>query len=177
MTKSKDQAPDNIDTQAMAELNRSVFAAIQKGATMKDLQGVSDAAMDGVYAYAYRFYQQGKLKEAESFFRFLFMYDFRCAEYPMGLAAVYQLRGEYVKAIEYYAIAASLAKEDLRPVFHAAQCHLCVGNRKAARRNFEMVLERAALPVLRSTAKACLEVMDSDIQAVDDGDSRHRTSP
>ena len=173
MTKSQKQRASNIDTEAMDELNRSVFAAIQKGATMKDLQGVSDAAMEGMYAYAYRFYQQGKLKEAESFFRFLFMYDFRCAEYPMGLAAVYQLRGEYLKAIEYYAIAASLAKDDLRPVFHAAQCHLCVGNRQAARRNFEMVLERAALPVLKSTAKACLEVLDNDRPELDKDDS-HR---
>ncbi|KKB62057.1 hypothetical protein WM40_19330 [Robbsia andropogonis] len=150
------------DVAELERLNRAVFTAIQKGATMKDLHGVTDAAMEGLYAYAYRFYQQGKLKEAESFFRFLFMYDFRCAEYPMGLAAVYQLRGEYVKAIEYYAIAGSLAKDDLRPIFHAAQCHLCLGNRAAARRNFEQVLAQAELPILRETAKSCLEVMAKD---------------
>ncbi|KIJ02888.2 CesD/SycD/LcrH family type III secretion system chaperone [Xanthomonas phaseoli pv. phaseoli] len=158
------QKETNVDTEELDRLNRSVLAAIQKGATMKDLHGVTDAAMEGVYAYAYRFYQQGKLKEAESFFRFLFMYDFRCAEYPMGLAAVYQLRGEYQKAIEYYAIAISLTKDDLRPVFHSAQCHLCLGNRSVARQSFEVVLERADIPVLRDAAKACLDVMDKGLQ-------------
>lgn len=156
------QVETNVDIEELDRLNKSVFAAIQKGATMKDLHGVTDAAMEGIYAYAYRFYQQGKLKEAESFFRFLFMYDFRCGEYPMGLAAVYQLQGEYQKAIEYYAIASSLAKDDLRPLFHSAQCYLCLGNHSIARRNFEVVLERADIPVLKEAAKTCLKVMDKD---------------
>ena len=147
-------------TAAHADTRLTLYGRLDNG--IEYLHGVTDAAMEGLYAYAYRFYQQGKLKEAESFFRFLFMYDFRCAEYPMGLAAVYQLRGEYVKAIEYYAIAGSLAKDDLRPIFHAAQCHLCLGNRAAARRNFEQVLAQAELPILRETAKSCLEVMAKD---------------
>ncbi|MCY0387225.1 SycD/LcrH family type III secretion system chaperone [Robbsia sp. Bb-Pol-6] len=151
----------NDDAVELDRLNRVVIAAIQKGATMKDLHGVTDAAMEGLYAYAYRFYQQGRLKEAESFFRFLFMYDFRCAEYPMGLGAVYQLQGDYPKAIEYYTIAGSLAEDDMRPVFHAAQCHACLGNRAAARRKFEVVMERASMPVLREAAKASLDVMEN----------------
>lgn len=32
--------------------------------------------MDGLYAHAYEFYNQGRLDEAETFFRFLCIYDF-----------------------------------------------------------------------------------------------------
>ncbi|PPU95114.1 SycD/LcrH family type III secretion system chaperone [Xanthomonas albilineans] len=158
------ETEQKFDMEELNRLNRSIFAAIQKGATIKDLHGVTDAAMEGMYAYAYRFYQQGKLKEAESFFRFLFMYNFRCAEYPMGLAAVYQLKGEYQKAIEYYAIASSLAKDDLRPIFHSAQCYLCLGKRSLARQNFEVVLKCSGEQVLKDAAKACLNVMDKDLR-------------
>ncbi|WP_306453916.1 MULTISPECIES: tetratricopeptide repeat protein, partial [unclassified Burkholderia] len=42
--------------------------------------------MDGIYAYAYRFYQRGRLDEAEVFFRFLYIYDFYNVDYATGLA-------------------------------------------------------------------------------------------
>ncbi len=66
--------------------------ALQNGATMKDIHGVSSDTMQDVYKLAYDFYHQGKLNDAESLFRFLCIYDFYNPEYAMGLAAVYQLK-------------------------------------------------------------------------------------
>ncbi|WP_415867904.1 SycD/LcrH family type III secretion system chaperone, partial [Burkholderia ambifaria] len=111
----------------MERMASSMIEAIQSGATIKDIQGVSQDMMDGVYAYAYRFYQQGKLEEAEVFFRFLCIYDFYNVEYAMGLAAVFQLKGNYAKAIDLYALAFALAKDDYRPMLHVGQCHLMLG--------------------------------------------------
>lgn len=103
----------------------SLFSAIKKGATLKDLHGIPQATMQGIYAYAYKFYRQGELDKAESFFRFLCMYDFSCAEYHLGLGAVYQLKGEYGRAIEYYGVARSLASQDYRSVLHPVSV-ICV---------------------------------------------------
>ncbi|MDR5612436.1 MAG: tetratricopeptide repeat protein, partial [Arsenophonus sp.] len=58
------------------EYTELVTEALQQGASLKDLEGIPDELMDGVYHFAYDFYQQGKLEEAETFFRFLCLYDF-----------------------------------------------------------------------------------------------------
>ncbi len=68
------------------------------GATYKDIHGIPKNTMDEVYAYAYEFYQKGKLKEAETFFRFLSICYFYNADYVMGLADVYQLTKRYEKS-------------------------------------------------------------------------------
>lgn len=138
----------------------SLFSAIKKGATLKDLHGIPQATMQGIYAYAYKFYRQGELDKAESFFRFLCMYDFSCAEYHLGLGAVYQLKGEYGRAIEYYGVARSLASHDYRSVLHSGQCHLCLGNIAAARECFASVKEKSRVPCLEQAASACLGALD-----------------
>lgn len=57
----------------MDELLNDVTSALMSGATYKDIHGISQEMMDGIYAYAYEFYQQGKLKEAETFFAFEYL--------------------------------------------------------------------------------------------------------
>src|SRR5260370_30966161 len=133
----------NIDDAEMQEMTASLMEAVQNGATLKDLQGVPQDLMDGIYAFAHRFYQHGRLDDAEVFFRFLCIYDFYNAEYPMGLTAVCQLKKNYPKAIDLYALAFSLSKNDYRPMFHTGQCHLMMGKAPMARRCFEVVMERS----------------------------------
>ncbi|EPZ8123983.1 type III secretion system translocator chaperone SicA [Yersinia enterocolitica] len=111
--------------------------ALMDGASYKDIHGIPQSTMDGLYAYAYEFYQQGKLSEAETFFRFLSIYDFYNTDYVMGLAAVYQLTKRYEKAAELYSLAFILAKDDYRPLFHAGQCNLMLKKSSAALHCFE----------------------------------------
>ncbi|MET5115717.1 tetratricopeptide repeat protein, partial [Burkholderia pseudomallei] len=77
----------NIDDIEAPEMAAALLDAVQNGATLKDLHQVPPDLMDGIYAFAYRCYQQGRLDDAEVFFRFLCIYDFYKAEYAMGLAA------------------------------------------------------------------------------------------
>ncbi len=51
----------------MEELLDNITTALMDGATYKDIHGIPQSTMDGIYSYAYEFYQQGKLKEAETF--------------------------------------------------------------------------------------------------------------
>ncbi|SUX55963.1 tetratricopeptide repeat protein [Chromobacterium vaccinii] len=80
---------DIEDQKKYAEM---VWEAVREGATLKDLNGIPQDMMDGLYAHAYDFYQKGKLDDAETFFRFLCIYDFYNPDYIIGLAAVYQLK-------------------------------------------------------------------------------------
>ncbi|MGL4907467.1 MAG: type III secretion system translocator chaperone SicA, partial [Plesiomonas sp.] len=104
---------DNVNEEQVAEM---IWAAVNEGATLKDVHGIPEEMMEGLYAHAYDFYNKGRLDEAETFFRFLCIYDFYNPDYIMGLAAVYQLKKQYQKAADLYAVAFALGKNDYRPV-------------------------------------------------------------
>lgn len=140
--------------------SEKLMDALQNGATMQDIHGVSSDTMQDIYKLAYDFYHQGKLSDAESLFRFLCIYDFYNPEYAMGLGAVYQLKKNYAKAIEFYALAYSLAKEDYRPMFYAGQCNLMMRQAAQARKCFDIVLERSSDPLLIEKSAAYLSAMD-----------------
>jgi len=156
--RSRERGDDeqNMDAKVAA----SLLSAIQQGATLKDIQGVSSDMMDGIYAYAYQFYQQGRLEDAEAFFRLLCMYDFYNPEYPMGLAAVFQLKEDHARAIDLYALAFSLSKQDYRPMFYSGQCYLFMGKAPMARQCFKTVLESAPDERLKQMAASYLAGLD-----------------
>lgn len=141
------------------EFTGSLVEAIQNGAVLKDVQGVSNDTMNDIYKIAYEFYHLGKLDDAESLFRFLCIYDFYNSEYSMGLAAVYQLKKNYRKAIDFYALAYSLAEEDYRPMFYAGQCNLMLRQEVQARKCFSIVISRSRVPFLQEKAQSYLSAL------------------
>lgn len=142
-----------------AETTRLILEGLRGGATLADLKGVSGDTLEGVYALAYRYYQNGQLDEAEAFFRFLCLYDFYNADYPLGMGAVLQLKKAYEKAIGMYAVAQALDLQDDRPMFHVGQCHLALGRLAAARSCFESVAGRAQGTELGQRAAAYLDAI------------------
>ncbi|MFS4413291.1 MULTISPECIES: type III secretion system translocator chaperone SicA [Providencia] len=153
---------NNFQQMDMEELLDNITTALMDGATYKDIHGIPQSTMDGIYSYAYEFYQQGKLKEAETFFRFLSIYDFYNTDYVMGLAAVYQLTKRYAKATELYALAFVLAKNDYRPLFHAGQCNLMMKKSSAAIHCFESVLESSSDVDLQNKSQIYLSALKKD---------------
>ena len=140
--------------------SENLIEAIQNGATLKDVNDVSNETMNDVYKLAYDFYHHGKLNDAESLFRFLCIYDFYNPEYAMGLAAVYQLKKDYQKAIDFYALAYSLSKDDYRPMFYAGQCNLMQRRAVQARKCFEIVVNRCRDQTLTQRASTYLLALD-----------------
>ncbi|CAM2144837.1 Chaperone protein IpgC [Pararobbsia alpina] len=130
--------------------------ALQAGSSLRELPAIPAQVMNGIHAYAYEFYQQGRLDEAEAFFRFLCLYDFYNADYAMGLAAVFQLQGRHRQAIDLYGVAMRLGFTDPTPVFHAGQCFLKLGEIEDARECFAYVLAETDDGVLRERADAYL---------------------
>ncbi|WP_303395607.1 type III secretion system translocator chaperone SicA [Pandoraea sp. PE-S2T-3] len=139
----------------------AIWDAVIAGASLKDIHGISSETMDGLYAHAYDFYCKGQLAQAEAFFRFLCIYDFYNSEYIVGLAAVCQLKAEYQKAVDLYAMAFAVGKNDYRPVFYAGQCQMMMQDPVAARECFALVSESSADAELCARAVAYLSALDS----------------
>ncbi|MBX9295503.1 type III secretion system translocator chaperone SicA [Chromobacterium piscinae] len=147
---------DSADDDRLAEV---IWQAVSEGATLKDVQGIPQDLMDGLYAHAYDFYNKGRLDDAETFFRFLCIYDFYNPDYIIGLAAVSQLKKQFQKAADLYAVAFALGKNDYRPVFFTGQCQLFMRKAAKARQCFELVLERSDDEALRVKAQVYLDTL------------------
>jgi type III secretion system low calcium response chaperone LcrH/SycD len=147
------------DTTTNENMAETLLAGLQAGATVGDMRGISGDMLEGVYAYAYRFYESGQIDKAEVFFRFLYLYDFYNGEYALGLAAVYQMKREYQKAIDMYAVAFALTKNDYRPMFHVGQCQLALKKLALAKDCFESVLEKSEDESLVARARTYLDAM------------------
>ncbi|NIJ70772.1 SycD/LcrH family type III secretion system chaperone [Xanthomonas sp. 60] len=162
---------------ASAEVTRLILEGLRAGATLADLKGVDSNLLEGVYAIAHRYYQNGQLDEAETFFRFLCLYDFYNADYALGMGAVLHLKKEYDKAIGMYAVAQTLNLQDDRPMFHVGQCHLALGRVRKARECFQSVAERAAGSELGGRAEAYLQAMRHQADEVSEEDGAHAPTP
>lgn len=147
---------ENVSEQTMID---ALLQSLRGGATLRELKGVDDTTMEAVYAYAHQFYMNGQLDEAEKFFRFLYLFDFHNGDYVFGLASVYQMKKQYQKAIDLYAVAYALVRHDERPLFHAGQCHLALGRRGLARGCFEDVLSRCRDEAMAERARAYLTLI------------------
>lgn len=158
--KDEETLPDD----ELEQFSISLLDAIQNGATLKDVHGITNDTMHGVYKLAYDFYHHGKLDDAESLFRFLCIYDFYNPEYAMGLAAVHQLKKNYAKAIDFYALAYSLSKDDYRPMFYAGQCNLMLRQAVQARTCFEIVTEKCSDTLLNQKAQNYLSALEEIIK-------------
>lgn len=136
-----------------------ILEAVSEGATLKEIHGISDGEMDELYGLAYDFYHQGRLDEAEKFFRFLCIYDFYCSDFLMGLAAVYQLKRAYQKAADLYAVAFAQGKGDYRPMLYSGQCQLAMGKSGKAKQCFMAVIEHTNEESIRQIAEAYINAL------------------
>lgn len=148
----------NVNDERIAGL---IWEAVSAGATLKDVHGISQDMMEGLYAHAYDFYNKGRLDEAEVFFRFLSIYDFYNPDYIMGLAAVCQLKKQYQKASDLYAVAFALSKNDYRPLFFTGQCQLFMRKVAKARQCFELVCEQSSDELLLAKSQAYLNSLQN----------------
>ncbi|TKK37737.1 CesD/SycD/LcrH family type III secretion system chaperone [Pseudomonas fluorescens] len=151
----------NRSEQEQDRVAQKVVQAVFDGVPLKDLRGVSNEQMDSLYAFAHEFYEQGRLDDAEKFFHFLCIYDFYNPQYWMGLAAVHQLKQNYQKAVDLYAVAFAQGKHDYRPMLYTGQCQLALGKAGKAKLCFEYVMDRVQDQSLREQAQAYLDALSS----------------
>ncbi|MFP7609870.1 type III secretion system translocator chaperone SicA [Serratia quinivorans] len=141
---SPTESQKNSDAVTLQDIETMLLSALDDGLMLKDIHNISDDMMEQMYAHAHQFYQQGRLDDAESFFSFLCMYDLKNADYFLGLGAVNQLKKNYQKACDLYALAYVLGKDNFNPVFYSGQCQLLMGNFVKALQCFDLVCQRAS---------------------------------
>ena len=109
----------------------------------KKIFGVNDSSVQGMYGQAHRFYSQGKYNEALDLFRLLILLENSEIKYFMGASACLHMLKEYSSAVQTYMICGIMDPKDPRPHYHAADCHMKLGDKFAAVVSLEMALARA----------------------------------
>lgn len=116
---------------------------VKKGSVPKDLLGINDSMVEGIYGQAYRLYNTGKYRDAIQLFRLLIMLNATEPKYTMGLAASFHMLKEYLNAAETYTMCGMLDPENPIPHFHASDCYIQLNNAMGAIVALEMAVKRA----------------------------------
>lgn len=141
---------------SLAVVDSIVEAILQKGDFTDSSKVLPLEILEGIYAYAYRYYDMKKYKEALPLFTLLCSQQVQNSTYWMGLGGCYQQLFEYEKAVEAYSVAAVYgdAKNDPYPHYFAAECylslHLVDQALKAMKSAFAACGKRACFKALRN---------------------------
>ncbi len=123
---------------------QNVAAKVVKGGVMpKDMMGLSDAMVEGIYGQAFRLYNTGKYKDASQLFRLLIMLNSAEPKYSMGLAACFHMMKEYKNAVSTYAICGVIDPDNPVPHYHASDCYIHLNDPTSALMALEMTVKRA----------------------------------
>ena len=103
--------------------------AFAKGATMKEVRGITNEELEAVYSLGFGYYSTGKFEDAQKLFEFLVLFDHLNTKYWFALGAVQQAQKDYQKAIASYGYSSFLDLENPKPQLHAAECLLAMGDK------------------------------------------------
>lgn len=121
----------------------AVTAKLGKGVPTKDILGLNDQMVEGIYGQAYRLYNTGKYKDASQLFRLLIMLNPAEAKYPLGLAACFHMMKDYESAIQMYTVCGMTDPQNPIPHYHASDCYLQLGDKVSAMIALEMAMKRS----------------------------------
>jgi type III secretion system low calcium response chaperone LcrH/SycD len=151
----------NKDFQAVAA------KAVLGGVMPKDVMGLSDAMIEGIYGQAYRLYNTGKYRDASQLFRLLIMLNSTESKYAMGLAACFHMLKEYKNAVSTYAICGVIDPENPISHYHASDCYIHMNDPMSALISLEMAIKRAKnkpeYQTLRDRALLTIESLKKEI--------------
>lgn len=116
---------------------------LSQGGVLADALNMRKEELDAIYALAFEKYQGGNFKQALTLFQLLCHCNHFEAKFMLGLGACRQGLKEYTLAGETYSFAALIHPMDPRFPYHAAECHLALGNWMAAGSGFEVAVERS----------------------------------
>jgi len=122
--------------------NALIKQLLEKGIKPKDIIGLNDTMVEGIYGQAYRLYNAGKYKEAIQLFRLLIMLNAMEAKYTMGLAACYHMLKEYENAIAAYTSCGVIDPLSPIPYYHVSDCYLKMEDKRSALIALEFALKR-----------------------------------
>ena len=84
---------------------RTILDAMSAGLSPAEVAGVDQDRLEALYALGHRLYTVGELKDAETAFKSLCLYDYRDPRFWMGLGATLQAQERFAMAAEVYGLA------------------------------------------------------------------------
>ena len=120
-------------------VEKLAVTCLTEGATLADLRGYDDDEIEAVYQFAHNAYQQRRYEDARKLFQFLAGNDHTESRFWMGLAASYQMTGEYEQAVTAYGVAALLDATDPRAPLHACECYVAMRDLESGRKALDAV--------------------------------------
>lgn len=143
LTKAAEEIGASIGKEKAPEMQQVASKIVQDGMMPKDMMGLSDAMVEGIYGQAYRLYNTGKYRDASQLFRLLIMLNSTDSKYAMGLAACFHMLKEYKNAVSTYAICGVIDPENPVPHYHASDCYINLQDPSSALIALEMAVKRS----------------------------------
>lgn len=166
--KATEELATELGKEKAQDVKKAVSKAVNQGVMPKDMMGLSDAMVEGIYGQAYRLYNTGKYKDASQLFRLLIMLNSTEAKYAMGLAACFHMLKEYKNAISTYSICGVIDPENPIPHYHASDCYIHLNDPVSALIALEMAVKRAGDKVqyqtLKDRAQLTIEGLKKEIE-------------
>jgi type III secretion system low calcium response chaperone LcrH/SycD len=134
---------DKVKETAAGNVDKTVKKATKEGKEVKDILGLTDVMIEGMYGQAYRLYNTGKYRDASQIFRLLLMINATEVKYAMGFAACFHMLKEYKGAAAAYTLVSSMDPESPVPFYHASDCYIKQGDLLSATVALEMAIKRA----------------------------------
>jgi type III secretion system low calcium response chaperone LcrH/SycD len=171
--KAAENIGTNLSKEKSQEFKNVATKAVQEGVMPKDMLGLSDAMVEGIYGQAFRLYNTGKYKDASQLFRLLIMLNSTESKFAMGLAACFHMLKEYKNAVATYAICGVIDPANPIPHYHASDCYLHLQDPVSAQIALEMAIKRAGdkpeYQTLKDRAQLTLESLKQEVNKTKTG--------
>lgn len=123
---------NDISDKDKKKLREVLIQVFEKGTSLKEAVGCSDALIETMYNQGYQFYKIGKYADAVKIFMMLHLLNGKDPRFSMGVAACHHMQKDYVKAIGYYLANAILDSTTPFSLYHACDCFLQLGDKVSA---------------------------------------------
>lgn len=140
--KATQEMAGQIGTETKENQSNMMKQLLEKGFKPKDIMGLNDTMVEGIYGQAYRLYNTGKYRDAIQLFKLLLMLNSTDPRYTMGLAACYHMLKEYENAIGAYTLCGVIDPNSPIPHYHVSDCYLKINDKRSALIALEFALKR-----------------------------------
>lgn len=113
-----------------------------KDLSARELLGLSDAMLEGIYSQGLRLYNAGKYKEASQVFRLLLVINPNIMKCVMGFGACFHVQKDYKMALNLYSVATRLDQNNPLPLFHSSDCLIQMGDYASALNVLGIMIEK-----------------------------------
>jgi type III secretion system low calcium response chaperone LcrH/SycD len=128
----------DLEVSGLTLQQKAAFDVLAAGGGLKDLRGLSDDDLEGVYAIGFNLYNQGKYAEAEPLFQFACLYGSTRPHYWLALGNCRTMLTKYEAAIEAFGFAYLFDSDNAWPLIQTATCHLALGDKANAKDALEL---------------------------------------